>query len=147
MIFIKINEKLYSATVSGKITDKDWDNRASKSITLEMDYATASNLFVDGLAWSIVQRDTVPTYEVDENGEFVLDENGKRIPVGTETKETEFDNSDYNLAGDITDHRDGTITVKMGKLTELEEAYELMLGGAEEEPIPEEGDITEGGIE
>ena len=30
---------------------------------------------------------------------------------------------------EVTDHRDGRITAKMGKLTPLEEAYEIMLGG------------------
>ena len=117
MTFVKINNKLYPATISGKVADKDWDNRESKSITLEMDCATAIKLFVDGLKWFIVQQNEVP----------VLDENGEQ--TGTEIKETEFDNSEFNLAGDITDHRDGTITVKMGKLTALEEAYEIMLGG------------------
>lgn len=107
MIFVKINNTLYPATVSGRITDRDWDNRESKSITLEMDYETAINLFVNSLAWSIVEQN-----EVDG-----------------EIHETEYDNSEYNLAGDITDHRDGTITAKMGKLTPLEEAYEIMLGG------------------
>ena len=119
MTYIKINETLYPATINGKMSDTAWDNRASKSITIEMDYTTASALFVDGLAWSIVQQDEVPVY--GEDGE----------QTGAEIKETEFDNSEYCLAGDITDHRDGTITVTMGKLTELEEAYELLLGGAE----------------
>ena len=96
-----------------------------------MDYATAIVLFADGLAWSIVQRDEVPVYQVDENGNAVLDENGDPIQTGTEIQETEWDNSEYNLSGDITDHRDGTTTVKMGKLTDLEEAYEIMLGGIE----------------
>lgn len=117
MTYIKINETLYPATVSGRTADKDWDGRASKAITLAMDYATAIGLFVDGLNWSIVQQEEVPTF--DENGE----------QTGTEIRETEWDNSEYNLAGDITDHRDGTITVKMGKLTDLEEAYEMMFGG------------------
>ena len=151
MTYIKINENLYPASVSGRMTDKDWDNRSSKSITLEMSYAEAVELFVDGLVWSIVQREEIPVekpiYEVDENGELILDENGQPIQIGTEpgvdTKETEFDNSDYNLAGDITDHRDGNITVKMGKLTELEEAYELMLGDVENEPIPEDTEPSE----
>lgn len=107
MIFVKINNTLYPATVSGKVADKDWDNRESKSITLEMDYETAINLFVNDIPWSIVEQN-----EVDG-----------------EIHETEYDNSEYNLAGDITDHRDGTITVKMGCLTDLEEAYEIMLGG------------------
>lgn len=123
MTYVKINETLYLATISGRMVDKDWDDRATKSITLEMDYATASTLFVDGLAWSIVQQEEVPLYDRDENNE--------PIQIGAEVKETEWDNSEYNLAGDITDHRDGTITVKMGKLTDLEEAYEILLGGAE----------------
>lgn len=131
MTYIKINETMYPATISGRVADKDWDNRASKAITLEMDYATAIALFVDGVAWSIVQREEVPVYQLDESGEHVLDENGEPIQTGTEVQETEWDNSEYSLAGDITDHRDGTITVKMGKLTDLEEAYEIMLGGAE----------------
>lgn len=131
MTFVKINETLYPATVSGRVQDKDWDNRESKAITLKMDYATAIGLFVDGLAWSIVQQNEVPVFEQNENGEPVLDENGNPIQTGTEMQETEFDNSEYNLAGDLTDHRDGRITAKMGKLTDLEEAYEIMLGGIE----------------
>lgn len=119
MIYIKVNNIIYPATISGRVQDNMWDNRESKAITLEMDYATAVNLFVDGLAWSIVQQDEVPVF--DENGE----------QTGTEMREAEFDNSEYNLAGDLTDHRDGRITAKMGKLTDLEEAYEIMLGGIE----------------
>lgn len=117
MTFIKINQTLYPATVGGRVADKDWDNRESKSITLEMPYATASKLFVSGLAWSIVQKEDVTTF--DDEGNI----------IGTEIQETEYDNSEYDLAGDLTDHRDGTITVKMGKLTDLEQAYEIMLGG------------------
>ena len=103
MTFIKIGDTYYPAKIDGRIHDREWDDRASKAITLEMDYQTASALFVDGLAWSIVQQD--------------------------EDSEEEFDNAEFCLAGDITDHRDGTVTCKMGKLTELEEAYEIMLGG------------------
>lgn len=107
MTFIKINEKLYPAVINGKFSDNAWDNRESKAITLEMDYTEASEIFVDGLAWSIVEQNETET--------------------GIE--ETEWDNSEFNLAGDLTDHRDGTITAKMGKLTDLEEAYEIMFGG------------------
>lgn len=127
MTYIKINGNLYLATINGKMSDTAWDNRASKAITLDMDYATASTLFVDGLTWSIVQQEEVPVYKLDENGGYMYDENGEFIQIDTEMKETEFDNSEYNLAGDIIDHRDGTITVKMGALTPLEEAYELLL--------------------
>ena len=92
--------------VRGKVSDSDWDGRETKSITLTMDYLTASQLFVNNVQWSIV----------DSNG----------------TTEQEYDNSDFVLAGDLVDHRDGTITAVMGKLTDLEEAYELMFGGIEE---------------
>lgn len=114
MFFVKINETLYPATVNGKMVDREWDNRESKSITLEMDYATANRLFVDGLEWSIVEQREVPIY--NENGE----------QTGTETRETEWDNSEYFIAGSITDRRDGTITTKMGKITDAEALAEIM---------------------
>lgn len=125
-MFIKINETLYPAVIKGKLSDSEWDNRESKSITLEMACAEANELFVDGLAWSIVEQCRKPVCA--ENGECVYDDEGNHL---IETQEIEYDNSEYNLAGDIIDHRDGTITVKMGKLTALEEAYEIMLGGIE----------------
>lgn len=117
MTYIKINNTLYPATVIGRMNDPEWDGRKSKSIKLEMDYETANKTFVDGLKWSIVQKEEVPVY--DENG----------VQTGTKMRETEFDNGEYCLAGDLTDHRDGTVTAKMGKLTDLEEAYEIMFGG------------------
>ena len=137
MIYVKINDVLYPASVDGRMVDHAWDDRKSKSITIETDYETAKAMFVDGLVWSIVEQVEVPVeatvYEVDENGEYVLGDDGAPVEIGVttamETQETEWDNSDYNIAGDITDHRDGTITIKMGKLTDLEEAYEIMLGG------------------
>lgn len=114
-MFIKINETLYPAAVSGRIADGEWDGRESKAITLEMSYAEANELFVDGLAWSIVEIEEVHAYA--ENGSYAYDENGKHI---MEEQITEYDNSEYNLAGDIIDHRDGTVTVKMGKPTQFE---------------------------
>lgn len=121
MISIKVNDVLYPATVSGRITDTDWDRRSSKSITVEMDYDTASTIFVDGVEWSILSTETVIiSQREDENGETAFE---------TEERTEEFDNGDYCVAGPITDNRDGTMTIKMGKLTELEEAYEIMLGG------------------
>ena len=38
----------------------------------------------------------------------------------------EYDNSDYCILGDITVHRDGTITVKMGKPT-AEELNQILM--------------------
>ena len=114
MIYFKTNDTEYPASIAGKITDRDWGGRESKAVTLEMTYTEAAQLFVDGLSWSIVQRDTVPVYDNDGN------------PTG-ETKEQvqEWDNSDYNVAGSITDNRNGTCTCKMGKKTQLETEQEL----------------------
>ena len=130
MIYFKANKTEYPASIAGKITDRDWGNRESKAVTLEMTHAQATQIFVDGLAWSIVQRDTVPVYDTDGN------------PTGETTEQVqEWDNSDYCVAGPITDNRDGTITAKMGKRTELEllreqsadaeQAAKILLGEAE----------------
>ena len=113
-IYIKVNNTEYPAAVSGVYNDRTWNGRDTKTITLTMEYTTASQLFVDGLSWSIVQRDTVPVYDKD----------GK--PTGeTEEQVQEWDNSDYNVAGSITDNRNGTCTCKMGKKTQLETEQEL----------------------
>lgn len=114
MTYFKTNNIEYPASIAGKMIDRDWDNRESKAITLEMTYAEAAQLFVDGLSWSIVQRDTVPVY--DESGN----------PTNETTEQVqEWDNSDYNVAGSITDNRNGTCTCKMGKKTQLETEQEL----------------------
>lgn len=124
MIYIKINSTLYPASIEGKMSDKDWDGRESKAITMEADFDTVDALFPDGAVWSIVNEETVPV--VDEEGNPILDNESNPT---YETKQTEFDNSEFSLRGDLTVHTNGTCTVRMGKLTELEEAYEIMLGG------------------
>ena len=107
-----------------------WDGRDTAAITLEMTHAQAVGLFVDGLAWSIKQVNTYPVF--DKQGQ----------PTGeTKTETQTFDNSDYSVAGSITDNRDGTVTVMMGKPTETETlraekadaelAAKILLGEAE----------------
>lgn len=110
-IYIKVNQTEYPATVNGNRTDRTWDGRDTKAITLTMSHDAVAALLPDNTPWSIVQRDMVD----------VLDEQGQ--PTG-QTKEVvnEYDNSEYSLAGDITDHRDGTVSIKMGKPTETESA-------------------------
>lgn len=109
-IYIKTAGKLYPAEVNGAMNDYTWDGRESKSVTLAMTYDEVRTLLPDGTPWSIVQR----TPAAD----------------GKET-EAEWDNSAFSLSGDITDHRDGMVTIKMGKPTDLEDAYEMLLGGDE----------------
>lgn len=128
MTYVSIAGQQFPATITGRMSDKDWDGRETKAIKLEMTHADAVELWQDGVAWSILTENTVMEPKRDDEGNEVFDENGEPIMVETVVTD-EFDNSDYNIAGDIIDHRDGTITVKMGKLTELEEAYEIMFGG------------------
>lgn len=106
MTYVKINDIQYPATINGKMNDSTWDNRSVKTITLKISYTEANSIFVNGVEWFIQQE--------DENTELV-----------------EFDNSEYSLAGDIIDHRDGTITIKMGKPTDLENALEMLLNTQE----------------
>lgn len=103
MTYVKINGTTYPAVINGKHIDREWNDRESKTITLEMAYADAISLFVDGLAWSILM-------DVEQE-----QEDGSTITV-----QEEYDNSDYSMAGSITDNRDGTLSVKMGKPTKLE---------------------------
>ena len=110
-IYVKVNNTEYPAAVSGANNDRTWDGRDTKTIYLTMSHDAVAALLPDNTPWSIVQRDTVPKY--DEQGQ----------PTG-ETKEVvnECDNSEYSLSGAITDHRDGTVSIKMGKPTEAETA-------------------------
>ena len=112
MTYTKVNGNLYPATIDGAVMDYKWDNRESKSITLEKTYAGVLALLPDNTPWSIVQKDTVQK----EDGT-------------TEEKVTEWDNSEFSMSGDITDHRNGTVTIKMDKSTDLEDAYEMLIGG------------------
>ena len=115
MTYIKVNNTLYPATIDGKIADYEWNRRDTKSITLTMTYAEVLALLPDNTPWSIVQKDVVQKY--DENGKLLIDADGNPV---TEEITTEFDNSEYTMSGVIRDNRNGTVTIKMGKLTEIE---------------------------
>ena len=103
MTYAKINGTTYPAVINGKHIDREWNDRESKTITLEMAYADAIALFVNGLVWSIL----MDVEQEQEDGSIV-------------TVQEEYDNSDYSMAGSITDNRDGTLAVKMGKPTQIE---------------------------
>lgn len=115
MTYIKVNNTLYPAKIDGRIGDYEWDRRDTKSITLSMTYAEVLALLPDNTAWSIVQKDTVQ--KINSDGQPVVDASGNPI---TEEVTSEFDNSEYSMSGVIRDNRDGTVTIKMGKPTEIE---------------------------
>lgn len=101
--YIKINSINYPAEIYGHVRDRDWDNRESKVIILELTIQEALDLFVDGLQWAIVYGTQI-------------------IPQ-----------DDFIIAGPITDNRDGTVSVRMGKATATE-VSNVITGGAVDLP-------------
>ena len=118
MTYIKIGETTYPAEITGKVSDRDWDGRESKAITLKMSYAQAMETFVDELPWSIVYTEGETTEE--------------------------YDNSDFSVAGPVTDNRNGTVTVKMGKPT-ADELLAIVMGGSDHEHDHERSKSAAGG--
>lgn len=108
-IYIKVNGTEYPAEPNYSGIDREWGGRDTKTIRLHMTSAEAAALLPDNTPWTIVQRSIVD----------IPDENG----MSTGKKEDhieEWDNSMYSKSGPIVDHRDGTVTIKMGKATEAE---------------------------
>lgn len=130
--FVKIGEAEYpTLMITGKVKDTNWDNRESKQITMEADFATVSALFMDGTAWSIVQYGTQSIVATDENGNIVYGEDGTPVIENQTEYRNEYDNSEYSVLGDIVVRPDGTCTVNMGKPTDTETLLELLYGGVE----------------
>ena len=109
--FIKVGGQEYPATLIYNYKDRNWDMRETQTVHLTMPYAQAAALLTTGTPWFNVFREQ----------KDVLDENGM-LTGQTEEVVTEEDMSAYSLAGEITDYRDGTVSIKMGKPTEAENA-------------------------
>lgn len=131
--YVEINGSKYPASITGRLSDKDWNNRESKAIRLEMTYVDVIATFVDDISWNIVQENEMQHEIMDVEG---------NISFETEIETEVYDNSDYCIAGDVVDHRDGTVTVKMGKPTAeeivavldaalLDATYQNITGGLE----------------
>lgn len=114
--YVEINNIKYPAVITGRLNDHDWNNRASKEITIEMTYMDAINTFVNDIQWNIVQDVEQRIKKHDDNNEITFE-----TIMGQEV----YDNSEYNIAGDIIDHRNGKVTVKMGKPTAEEQLVEM----------------------
>lgn len=110
--YVNFNNQKIAATVYGNDSDMDWNGRESKSIQVLMTYEQAKALFVDDAPWSIVQE-----FDPIQQAE------GSTVTPEPMT----YDNSEFCMAGPITDNRDGTVTVKMGKPLPSE-TLEILVG-------------------
>lgn len=86
--------------------DSAW-GRPTCTVTIKASAAEIAALLPNNAPWSLIER------------EDALDESGM---LTGQTVDHERDMSEYSLSGDITDHRDGTVSIKMGKPTEAESA-------------------------
>lgn len=98
-MIININGRQLDGRVETRMVDNAWDGRESKAVTVPMGYSEAIGLFANGVSWSV---------SVDVEGE---DGSVRRVTN---------DMSDYAISGPITDNRDGTVTVRMGRYREAE---------------------------
>ena len=108
MIFVKIGDKKYPATITNSLSNANWAGRETKSIKVEMSYAEAAELFVDDVEWSVIIVFEYQREVINENNEVTYE---------SVAEERETDCSEFSMAGEITDHRDGFVTVKMSKHT------------------------------
>lgn len=124
--YVQINNILYpTIDISGRMHDAEWDDRHTKTIRFENNtYEQVKELLPNRTEWNIVSQ-------WDEE---IWNEEGTEI-LQIITHNDVFDNGDFILSGPITDWRDGTVSIKMGKLTDLEEAYLLLYKDEESDEV------------
>lgn len=104
--FLKANNTETPCEAAEHYRDSAW-GRPTCTVTIKASAAEIAALLPSNAPWSLIER------------EDVLDELGASTG---QTIDHERDMSEYSLSGDITDHRDGTVSIKMGKPTETESA-------------------------
>ena len=109
--YLKANNTETPCEAAEHYRDSAW-GRPTCTVTIKSSAAEIAALLPNNAPWSLIER------------EDVLNELG--APTG-QTVDHERDMSDYSLSGDITDHRDGTVSIKMGKPTETESAVGAMV--------------------
>lgn len=109
--YLKANNTETPCEAAEHYRDSAW-GRPTCTVTINGSAAEIAALLPSNAPWSLIER------------EDVLDELG--APTG-QTVDHERDMSEYSLSGDITDHRDGTVSIKMGKPTETESAVGAMV--------------------
>lgn len=95
--FIKVNGVEYPAEVIYNRKDKNWNDRESYLIYLSMTYEQIVALFPTGTKWHDVFKEDDKVTE-------------------------DLNMSEYSIAGQVVDYRNGTVSIKMGKPTESEKS-------------------------
>lgn len=98
-MIVRIGERQIDAVVQTRPSDTAWGGRESKAITAQMTYQEAVETFVNDAVWSVIADVTMEDGTVHQ---------------------VETDASEYAISGPITDNRNGTVTVRMGKYRESE---------------------------
>lgn len=143
MIYVKVNDVLYPATITGTTRDMEWGERESKSIRLEGSYETVNALFTDDVSWSIVIEELV-----DVTPQFVTDEEGN--PVYEQIDVTPKFNTDPETGDILYDEEghpipyDGEPVYKDGALIQYngEPIYELQLVEYDNSEYSMRGDLS-----
>lgn len=91
--------------VSAKKTFRGQNRDCILIVLTNVSYEMIAEKFVDGVLFSVMAYEEIP--------------NVSGLP-SREYDYIEYPKTDYIVAGDITDHRDGTFTALMGKKTALE---------------------------
>lgn len=95
--YIKINGQEYPAEVIYLYKDKNWNDRDVRNVFLNLPYDQVVALMPTGTKWSSILKENDVVVE-------------------------ETDMSEYSIAGQVVDYRNGTVSIKMGKPTETESA-------------------------
>ena len=65
--YVRVNSQIIPATIAGRLKDKDWNDRPSKSIHLNLSYGEVKNLFQDDVNWEIGQEIELPALSMEDN--------------------------------------------------------------------------------
>lgn len=103
------DEAAYPITSEPSVWDKqatiNGTKRETIRLTISATYAEVAELFVNNVQW-IIRETTINEDGIEET--------------------TDYDKSEFSLAGDIVDHRDGRITVYMAIPTDVEKLLPVL---------------------
>lgn len=111
MYCVKIGTTKLPAWVKKRKRDPEWNYRDVAEVTVTAEAETVKELFADGVDWDLVQE-LAPYVDLDIGEEVVP---APKI----------VNHGEYCVPGAIIDHRDGTVTIRMGKITAEEALAEL----------------------